>query len=72
MPRITATVRTPAHDASYSLSISVSSTRLLSFSQMVAGLPSRAKPISRSIRSISVGRMVSGLKASESMRSGRA
>ena len=43
MPRITAMIFTPAREASYSASISVSSTRLFIFSQIVAGLPARAK-----------------------------
>ena len=72
MPRITALIRTPAREHSYSLSISRSSTNWFILSQICAGLPSRAKPSSRSISSMTVVRIVSGLNASSSMVSGRA
>src|SRR4051794_14132444 len=61
MPRTTANTFTPARDASYSLSISLSSTRLFILSQMLAGLPARAKAISLSISATSVSRSDKGL-----------
>ena len=63
---------TPAQEASYSASISVSSTRLFIFSHIDAGLPARAWFTSRRIRSSRIGRVVSGLKPSASISSGRA
>ncbi len=64
MPRTTPITFTPARDASYSRSISVSSTSEFIFSQIPVGLPAWAKAISRRISSTSTARMVSGLKAS--------
>jgi hypothetical protein len=72
MPRTTAITFTPADDAWYSRSISVSSTSELSFSHMPAGLPACAKAISRLISSASTDRVVSGLNASASIFSGLA
>ncbi len=72
MPRITAMTFTPAFDAWYNASISATSVRLFIFSQIVAGLPARAKSISLWISASSLVRVVSGLNPSSSMVSGRA
>ena len=72
MPRTTAATFTPAREASYSLSISRSSTSEFILSQMPPGLPSRANMISRSISSPMTLRVVSGLNARASIRSGLA
>ena len=72
MPRTTAMIFTPAQEARYSASISGSSTSEFSLSQMSAGRPAWAKAISRSISSSSTLRMVSGLNATASIRSGSA
>ena len=72
MPRITQVIGTPAREASYSRSISRSSTRLFIFSHIPAGLPARALAISLSISAAMVRRVVSGLKAICSIASGLA
>ena len=72
MPRTMASTFTPAFEASYSASISVSSTSEFILIQIAAGLPSFAKAISWRISASKVGRVVSGEKASFSIVSGRA